>query len=130
MNSTVKFLVALLTLGLAAAAPLAHAKEKPGKVAQAGQRIKGAVDEHDKMLNEKLKLTAEQQAKLATIRKEQAAGMKANRGDRAKMADAMKTGREQIRAMLTAEQQTTFDSIKPEGREGKQRKKGKKDDAS
>jgi hypothetical protein len=56
--------------------------------------------------------------------------MKANRGDRAKMADAMKTGREQIRAMLTAEQQTTFDSIKPEGREGKQRKKGKKDDAS
>jgi Spy/CpxP family protein refolding chaperone len=82
------------------------------------------------MLNEKLKLTAEQQAKLATIRKEQAAGMKANRGDRAKMADAMKTGREQIRAMLTAEQQTTFDSIKPEGREGKQRKKGKKDDAS
>jgi len=130
MNSTVKFLVALLTLGLAAAAPLAHAKEKPEKVAQAGQRIKGAVDEHDTMLTEKLKLTAEQQAKLATIRKEQAAGMKANRGDRAKMADAMKTGREQIRAMLTPEQQTTFDSIKPEGREGKQRKKGKKDDAS
>jgi Spy/CpxP family protein refolding chaperone len=130
MKSTVKLLFTLLTLGIAAAAPLAHAKEKPEKVAHAGQRLKGAVDEHDKMLNEKLKLTAEQQAKLATIRKEQAAGMKANRGDRAKMADAMKTGREQIRAMLTAEQQTTFDSIKPEGREAKQRKKGKKEDAS
>jgi Spy/CpxP family protein refolding chaperone len=42
----------------------------------------------------------------------------------------MKTGREQIRAMLTPEQQTTFDSIKPEGREGKKGKKGKKEDAS
>ena len=94
------------------------------------RRMKGAVDEHDKMLTEKLKLTAEQQEKLATIRKEQAAGMKANRGDRAKMAEVVKTGREQIRAMLTPEQQTTFETIKPEGREGKKGKKGKKDDAS
>ena len=130
VKTTVKLVFALLTLGFVAAAPVAHAKEKPEKVAQAGQRMKGAVDAHDKMLTEKLKLTAEQQEKLATIRKEQAAGMKANRGDRTKMAEAAKAGREQIRAMLTPEQQTEFDGIKPEGREGKKGKKGKKDDAS
>lgn len=130
MKSTVKLVFALVTLGLVAAAPLAQAAEKPAKTAQAGKRGKDAVDEHAKMLTEKLKLTAEQQEKLATIRKEQAVGMKANRGDRAKMAEAAKTGREQVRAMLTPEQQTTFESIKPEGREGKKGKKGKKEGAS
>jgi len=130
VKTTVKLVFALVTLGLVAAAPLAQAAEKPAKTAQAGKRVKDAVNEHDKMLTEKLKLTVEQQEKLATIRQEQAAGMKANRGDRAKMAEAAKAGREQIRAMLTPEQQTGFDGIKPEGREGKKGKKGKKDAAS
>ena len=80
MKTSVKLVLTLITLGLTAVSPCAQAAEKPAK---AGQRAKAAAEEHDKMLTEKLKLTAEQQEKLATIRKEQAAGMKANRGDRA-----------------------------------------------
>ena len=75
------------------------------------------------MLTEKLKLTAEQQEKLAAVRKAQAEQLKAVRGDRAKMADVLKTGREAVRAILTPEQQKEFDAIKPEVRPGRKGKK-------
>lgn len=124
MKSTVKLVFALVTLGLVATAPLAQAAgEKPAKVAQNGKRLKAAVEERDKQLTEKLKLTAEQQEKLAALRKEQAEALKAVRGDRAKMAEAAKTAHDQVRAILTPEQQKEFDAMKPEGRGGKKGKK-------
>ena len=124
MKSTVKLLFALFTLGFVAAAPLAQAAgEKPAKVAQNGKRLKAAVEERDKQLTEKLKLTAEQQEKLAALRKEQGEALKAVRGDRAKMAEAAKTAHDQVRAILTADQQKEFDAMKPEGRGGKKGKK-------
>ncbi len=123
MKTTVKLVFALVTLGLVAAAPFAQAAEKPAKTAQAGKRMKDAVSDYDKMLAEKLALTTEQQGKLAAIRKEQAAGLKANKGDKAKMAEVVKTGRDEIRAMLTPEQQTQFDAIKPEALKNKKAKK-------
>jgi len=45
------------------------------------------------------------------------------RGDRAKMAEAAKTAHEQVRAILTPEQQKEFDTMKPEGRGGKRARK-------
>ncbi len=120
MKTSVKLVLTLITLGLSAASPYAQAAEKP---ARAAQRVKAATEEHDKMLTEKLKLTAEQQEKLATIRKAQAEQLKAVRGDRTKMADVLKTGREQVRAILTPEQQKEFDEIKPEARPGRKAKK-------
>jgi Spy/CpxP family protein refolding chaperone len=120
MKTSAQLFLTLITLGLTAALPCAQAAEKPAK---AGQRAKAAAEEHDKMLTEKLKLTAEQQEKLAAIRKTQADQLKAVRGDRTKMADVLKTGREQVRAILTPEQQKEFDAIKPEGRPGRKGKK-------
>jgi Spy/CpxP family protein refolding chaperone len=79
------------------------------------------------MLTEKLKLTAEQQEKLADIRKTEAEQLKAVRGDRTKMADVTKTGRAQVRAILTPEQQKEFDAIKPEGRPARKGKKARGD---
>jgi Spy/CpxP family protein refolding chaperone len=127
MKTTTKLIFTLFALGLAATAPLARAADEPAtppmKHAQGGKRVQKAAQEHDKMLTEKLKLTAEQQTKLAAIRKDEAEQLKAVRGDRAKMADVLKAGREQVRAILTPEQQTEFDAIKPEGRGGKKGKK-------
>ena len=80
------------------------------------------------MLTEKLGLTADQQAKVTAIWKDSQAQTKALRADttlsdedrRSKIGEIMKAQHDQIRALLTPEQQTTFDSLpKP----GERRKK-------
>ena len=132
MKITAQLLLALITLGLVAAAPVVRAADEPvpadapAKHPRAAKRVKKAAEEHDKMLVEKLKLTADQQEKLASIRKDEAVQLKAADGDRAKAAEVLKAGRAQVRAILTPEQQTQFDAIKPAGR-GEH--KGKKTDS-
>jgi Spy/CpxP family protein refolding chaperone len=120
MKTSAQLILTLIALGFVATTPSVQAADKPAKAAQ---RAQAAAEEHDKMLTEKLKLTTEQQEKLAAIRKAQAEQLKAAHGDRAKMADVLKTGREAVRAILTPEQQKEFDAIKPEGRPGRKGKK-------
>lgn len=134
MKTSPKLILSLLALGLCAAAPLARAAGQAttevapqapatpdkAKHPMAGKRLKKAVAERDKALTEKLKLTAEQQEKLTAIRKDQAEQLKAG----AKPADVAKTGHDQVRALLTPEQQKDFDAMPPEGRGGKKAKKG------
>ncbi len=132
MKISPKLILTLLALGLVAAAPVARAAE-PSKVevapqtdqpkeprGKAGKRVKKAADARDKQLTEKLKLTAEQQEKLAAIRKEQAEQLKSG----TKAGEVLKTGRDQVRALLTPEQQKEFDAMPAEGRAGKKGKKG------
>ncbi|MEI8089894.1 MAG: hypothetical protein WCG63_09915 [Opitutaceae bacterium] len=120
MKTSLKLVLTLIVLGVSAVSPCAQAADKSAK---AGQRIKAAAEAHDKMLTEKLKLSAEQQEKLAAIRQTEAEQLKEVRGDRTKMADVLKNGREQVRAILTPDQQKEFDAIKPEVRPGRKGKK-------
>lgn len=95
----------------------------------AGERLKGRVDNRDAMLAEKLSLTADQKEQLATLRKRQAEELKSARGDRTKMAALMKSAQQEVRALLTEEQQKKFDKLSPApmagGRAGKGKKAGK-----
>lgn len=137
MKIKFKSVITALAFVLGAAAPLATAQDNnvsvpadttpanPGKAGKGGgKRVRDQAVQHDKMLVEKLKLTDEQQQKLVALRKEQAAQLKTVKGDRAKMAETLKAGRDQVRALLTPEQQKDFDAIKPEGRAGKGKKSG------
>lgn len=113
MKSLLKLFSALLILGLVAAAPglRAAAADKPAKKAGAGQRLEKAVEARDKELIEKLALTDEQQAKLAEIRKAGAEQLKVAVGDRPKMREIAQKQRDEVRAMLTPEQQAKFDAM-------------------
>ncbi|MBC7367944.1 MAG: hypothetical protein H7343_14220 [Undibacterium sp.] len=136
MKTSPKLVLTLLALGLGVTAPTARAANQPTvEVAPqvtpekshhpvAEKRVKKAVAAHDKTLTEKLKLTAEQQEKLAALRKEQGEELKAAQGDRGKLREAAVASRAQVRAILTPEQQKEFDAMPPEGRAGKKAKKG------
>jgi Spy/CpxP family protein refolding chaperone len=131
--------LALSTLVLAlAAAPLSRAQDNtvtvpvapapeaaPAKHAgKAGaKRIRDEIVQRDKELAEKLSLTDAQKQQLADLRKSQAEAAKAAKGDRAKMAELMKTAHDEVRALLTPEQQAKFDAMKPAGHAGKVGKK-------
>ncbi len=131
MKTSPKLILSLLALGLCAFAPASRAAdqstvevapkaapEKPQRP-RAGKQVKKAAEARDKMLAEKLKLTAEQQEKLAVIRKDQAEQLKSG----TKPGEVLKTGHDQVRALLTPEQQKEFDALPPEGRAGKKAKK-------
>ena len=124
MKSSLKLLSTLFALALVAAAPAlrAAAADTPAKKARAGQRLEQAVEARDKELIEKLSLTAEQQTKLTEIRKSGAEQLKAAAGDRAKMREVVQAQHDQVRAMLTPEQQTKFDAMPAAARAGKGKK--------
>lgn len=126
MKTSLKFLPSVLAvaLGLAAAAPAlcAAAADKAAKKPRAVQRVEKAVDARDKKLIEELALTDEQQTKLAEIRKTGAEQLKAAVGDRAKLREIVQRQHDDVRAMLTLEQQTKFDAMPVEGRAGKAKK--------
>jgi Spy/CpxP family protein refolding chaperone len=132
MKTSPKLILTLLALGLCAAAPLARAADEPSvtvpteatKSEQTGKRMKKAVNDRDKMLTEKLNLTAEQKEKLTALRKQQGEELHAAKGDRAKMRELTKKAHEDVRALLTPEQQKDFDAMPAGGRGGKG-KKGK-----
>ena len=76
------------------------------------------------MLEEKLQVTAAQKDLINAIWDKSEAQGKALRDDesipredrRAKMGEIMKAAHDQVRAVLTADQQKTFDAMPPEGR--------------
>lgn len=127
MKTLLKLSSALLVFGLIAAAPAvrAAAADKPAKKG-AGQRLEKAVEARDKELIEKLALTDEQQTKLAEIRKTGAEQLKAAVGDRPKMREIVQKQHDDVRAMLTPEQQTKFDAMPAAPGVGKGKAKAKK----
>lgn len=141
MKSTFK-LVTLLGLAAVALAPLARAEDQPatpptpdapatpppgqpGGPGQHGHRG-GMRGDHLKMLSEKLNLTDAQRTQVKAILSAAEPQMKALRDneslseeDRRTQFQAMrKSTHDQIRALLTPEQQATFDAMPPPGRPG------------
>ena len=135
---SLKYLVALLFLGALAAPivaqdqanPPAESREGKGKGQKRGQAK--LADARLEQLDQALSLTDDQKAKLKEIYAKTEQDMKSARnreGDkkanRQEMQQAMRATREQVRAVLTDEQQKKFDAMPQERREGKGRKKGK-----
>lgn len=136
MKSTFK-LLSLLSLTALAAAPFVRAEDAPATppAAPAGEHARPARGERFKQLAEKLQLTEAQKTQIKPIMEKAAQDGMALRDDeslskedkRAKMTEIRKTSHDQIRALLTPDQQKTFDAMPPpeRGRRGP----GKGDDA-
>ena len=126
MKTTFK-LLSLLTLTALAAAPLVRAEDTPAPAttppaAPAGDHPHGGGrGDRMKMLAEKLQLTDAQKAQVKTIMSSAEEQGKALRDDealsqedkRAKMMEIRKSTHDQIRALLTPDQQKTFDAMPP-----------------
>lgn len=126
----------------APAAPDAPAAPAPQGHARKGGMGARAMDHRLKLLTEKLNLTADQQTKIKDIWKDAAEKGRAARQDpaneklsreerRAKAEAMMKDAHDQVRAVLTADQQAIFDKLPADGpgRGGKDKgEKGPKQD--
>ena len=122
MKTTFK-LLSLLTLTALAAAPLVRAEDAPATptTPPAGEHGRGERGGRMKMLAEKLQLTDAQKAQVKTIMSSVEEQAKALRDDetlakedkRAKMMEIRKSTHDQIRALLTPDQQKTFDAMPP-----------------
>jgi Spy/CpxP family protein refolding chaperone len=109
---------AMLALAVAAAIPAAaSAQGTPGQGQEGGQRRGGAMMQQ--MLMKDITLTADQEAQIEKIRAASMEEMNALRGQpgtpldsatRAKMGELRKKQTADIRNVLTAEQQKTFDA--------------------
>lgn len=115
----------LLTIGCVLASPVMRAEDTPPPPPAEmphGHAGHGMVEHRLKQLDEKLHLTDDQKTKIATIYSSLETKLKAIRGDeslsreekRAKAMDAMKSVHDEVRALLTADQQKIFDTMKPE----------------
>jgi Spy/CpxP family protein refolding chaperone len=141
MKTPLKLLVSLLALGLAGASAAQAADdgtisavvpstESPapsaGKKAPNGKRMQGALEQRLQQLDESLQLTAEQKQKIKDIWAKQATELReVNAEDRrARAREALLATRNEVRAVLTPEQQTKFDAMKHAG--GGRPGKGKK----
>lgn len=140
MKSHQKLLFSLLTLGLAGVSAIQAADDgtisvvpsaesaavETPKKGHDGKRMQAALEQRLQQLDQNLQLTAEQKQKIKDIWAKQAAGLKESSEDRrARGRDALMATRNEIRAVLTPEQQAKFDTMKPAaGRAG--RIKGKK----
>lgn len=141
MKSTLRFSLAAAMLGLSAAS-LLRAQDQPPPDAPspppaattppAGEKPhrnggRMSPEKTLQMLTERLSLTDDQKAKILPLLQAQSDQMKSLRDDsslsdddkRSKGRDLMKTTHEQIRALLTPEQQEKFEKIRgPGGRNG------------
>jgi len=123
MKNTLK-LRSLLTLTALAVSPLVRAEDAPpaSASAPAGEHARPERGNRLKKLVEKLQLTDAQKTQIKPIMEKAAQDGIALRDDeslskddkRAKMMAIRKTSHDQIRALLTAEQQKTFDAMPPE----------------
>ena len=97
------------------------------KKSQDGKRAQGVLENRLQQLDENLKLTTEQKQKIKDIWAKEARGAKGAKDatPEARRA-ALKSAHDQVRALLTPEQQAKFDSMPAEGRPGKGKAKGKK----
>jgi Spy/CpxP family protein refolding chaperone len=137
MKSSTKILISLVALAVAGASfvraaddvqtplpppPAAPDTPPPGSGPGGKGGNRGGRDLQ--MLKEKLNLTDAQVKQLGEIRKNHAEDLKAARGDREKMMEVMKTMHDETRAILTPDQQKTFDAMPPPGRHGGKSKDG------
>ena len=128
MKTTLK-LLSFLTLTTLAAAPLVRAEDAPPATppsAPAGEHPHGGRGDRLKMLAEKLQLTDAQKASIKPILQKTEQDSMALRDDEslskedrhAKMMEIRKASHDQIRALLTPDQQKTFDAMPPPGDRG------------
>ncbi|MEO6873712.1 MAG: Spy/CpxP family protein refolding chaperone [Opitutaceae bacterium] len=117
--------LALLGLGAVAFAPFARAADETPSTppaAPAADHPRPARGERLKMLAEKLQLTDAQKAQVKTIMQKGEEQAKALRSDdsldkddrRSKMMEIRKSTHDQIRALLTPDQQKNFDAMPPQ----------------
>jgi Spy/CpxP family protein refolding chaperone len=135
MKSALKVVLTVLALGLVAGAPIASAQDQTPppqgpKGPDGGGGGRGghfmSPEERVKQLDEALKLTDDQKAKITELLKTQQEKGQALRADqtmsredrRAKMMEIGKATQDGIKALLTPEQQTKFDALPQPGRGG------------
>ena len=128
MKSALKVVLTVLALGLVAGAPIASAQDQTPppqgpKGPDGGGGGRGgrfmSPEERVKQLDEALKLTDDQKAKITELLKTQQEKGQALRADqtlsredrRAKMMEIGKATQDGIKALLTPEQQTKFDAM-------------------
>jgi Spy/CpxP family protein refolding chaperone len=134
MKISPKLLLTLLSLGLGAVAPVARAADEPAATTVAPDEPKAhgkkgaALEQAQKRLqgiDAAVTLTDDQKQKIKEIWVKEGAAQKdvpaADR--RAKRGEAMKAAHDQVRAVLTPEQQAKFDAMPAPGRAGKKGKK-------
>jgi len=133
MKTTAKLLLVILALGLSAAAPFVRAADEtrpaaPAKKEHAGKReaMAGAVQKRLEAIDTAVGLTADQKQQIKAVWAKGAEEMKGvPEGERrAKRGEAMKASHDQVRVLLTPEQQVKFDAMPAPG--GKGKGKGKK----
>jgi len=123
MKSPIKFAIAALALGVVLPSSRAQDAGTPPPPPPAGEhegRRAGPRGDQLKFYTEKLNLTPDQQAKVKPILEDQKKALEALREDasvdrdakRAKFQEIDKAHRDQIRALLTPEQQAKLDAIK------------------
>ena len=130
----------LVAVALSLAAPFTFAQDQdappPPPAGERGGQFKGGPGgDRLKMLSDKLGLTEEQKTKVKAILEDEMQKGKALREDKsldrdaahAKMQEIRKTHREQIRAVLTPEQQKKFDEMKEDRGPGGPRKEKAKE---
>jgi protein CpxP len=114
-------ILVLLAAGLTFAQP-SQESQAPTPDKHAGMLPELSVDQHLRMLSERLNLTDDQKAKVKPILEDQTQQMKAVRADsslsqeqkRAKMKSIHESSHDQINAVLTPEQQAKFKQMKQE----------------
>jgi len=121
MKTTVRLSLTLLALGLLAAAPITRAADEPspapkyqkGEKGEKGKRAGGIAKQRMNDIDAAVGLSADQKEKVTAIWAKEAAAMKEiPAGERrGKAVDAMKSTRDQVRAVLTPEQQAKFDAM-------------------
>ncbi len=121
MMKTKFSLVTLGAIALLAGWPAARAAESAKTPAQQEQRIQQMREQRMKQLDERLKLTSDQKARIAAIWDQAAEeGRAARQGEKAlrrqlrkERREAMRDARQQVRSVLTPEQQKIFDEMRP-----------------
>jgi periplasmic protein CpxP/Spy len=137
MKPNLKSLLATALLGVAALPLISSAQEEKaptpppergGGGGGGGQRQRATPEQLVARLDEAVTLTAEQKTKVTEIYKKQAEAMAALSQEerREKGMEIMKTTRDQIRALLTEDQQKKFDAMPQRGggQGGGQRRQG------
>ncbi len=122
-------IISLATLALMAFSPVARAADDtppPPPQQGSGGPMKHMREKRVKQLDEALHLTAEQKTQIQAIwdkTEEQGRALRKDKSvpreqRREKMREAMKAAHDQVRALLTPEQQKIFDTLPPEGPRG------------
>ena len=133
MKSFVKVLISVLALGVMASAPMLRAQEEKAPPAEGGKKGGGGKGRGQMSPEQRIAaieeavgtLTAEQKTKITAILEKAGKDMMALSQEerREKGREIMTASNKDIRAVLTAEQQTKFDAMPPMGGKGGGKKK-------